>query len=197
MFHFKILIFIYLIFFSFNLTATPKTEKATFAGGCFWCMEGPFESLPGVISVVAGYSGGKEFYPTYQEVSRGKTGHRESVQIEFDSSKIRYEELLTVFWNQIDPTDNGGQFADRGNQYRTGIFYHNQTQKKAAEKSKREISESKKFPGSIVVEIIPFTSFYPAEDYHQNYYKTNSEQYKKYKKYSGREDYLEKMCRQR
>lgn len=105
-------------------------EKATFAGGCFWCMEGPFESLPGVISVVAGYSGGKEFYPTYEEVSRGKTGHRESVQIEFDSSKIHYEELLTVFWNQIDPTDNGGQFADRGNQYRTGIFYHNQIQKK-------------------------------------------------------------------
>ncbi len=134
MVYFRILIFICLIFFFPNLTAAPKMEKATFAGGCFWCMEGPFESLPGVISVVAGYSGGKEFYPTYEEVSRGKTGHRESVQIEFDSSKIHYEELLTVFWNQIDPTDNGGQFADRGNQYRTGIFYHNQIQKKKRRK---------------------------------------------------------------
>ncbi|EQA73255.1 peptide-methionine (S)-S-oxide reductase MsrA [Leptospira noguchii] len=197
MFHFKVLISICSIFAFSNLSAVPKMEKATFAGGCFWCMEGPFESLPGVISVVAGYSGGKEFYPTYEEVSRGKTGHRESVQIEFDPSKIRYEELLTVFWNQIDPTDNGGQFADRGSQYRTGIFYHNQTQKKAAEKSKLEISKSGNFSGSIVVEIIPFTSFYPAENYHQNYYKTNSEQYKKYKKYSGREDYLERICRQR
>ncbi|WP_036026622.1 peptide-methionine (S)-S-oxide reductase MsrA [Leptospira noguchii] len=197
MFHFKVLISICSIFAFSNLSAVPKMEKATFAGGCFWCMEGPFESLPGVISVVAGYSGGKEFYPTYEEVSRGKTGHRESVQIEFDPSKIRYEELLTVFWNQIDPTDNDGQFADRGSQYRTGIFYHNQTQKKAAEKSKLEISKSGKFSGSIVVEIIPFTSFYPAENYHQNYYKTNSEQYKKYKKYSGREDYLERICRQR
>ncbi|WP_016753229.1 peptide-methionine (S)-S-oxide reductase MsrA [Leptospira kirschneri] len=197
MVYFRILIFICLIFFFPNLTAAPKMEKATFAGGCFWCMEGPFESLPGVISVVAGYSGGKEFYPTYEEVSRGKTGHRESVQIEFDSSKIHYEELLTVFWNQIDPTDNGGQFADRGNQYRTGIFYHNQIQKKTAEKSKQKISKSGKFSGSIVVEIIPVTSFYPAEEYHQNYYKTNSEQYKKYRKYSGREDYLERMCRQR
>ncbi|MCH1911523.1 peptide-methionine (S)-S-oxide reductase MsrA [Leptospira noguchii] len=197
MFHFKVLISICSIFAFSNLSAVPKMEKATFAGGCFWCMEGPFESLPGVISVVAGYSGGKEFYPTYEEVSRGKTGHRESVQIEFDPSKIRYEELLTVFWNQIDPTDNGGQFADRGSQYRTGIFYHNQTQKKAAEKSKLEISKSGKFSGSIMVEIIPFTSFYPAENYHQNYYKTNSEQYKKYKKYSGREDYLERICRQR
>ncbi|WP_036073596.1 peptide-methionine (S)-S-oxide reductase MsrA [Leptospira noguchii] len=197
MFHFKVLISICSIFTFSNLSAVPKMEKATFAGGCFWCMEGPFESLPGVISVVAGYSGGKEFYPTYEEVSRGKTSHRESVQIEFDPSKIRYEELLTVFWNQIDPTDNGGQFADRGSQYKTGIFYHNQTQKKAAEKSKLEISKSGKFSGSIVVEIIPFTSFYPAENYHQNYYKTNSEQYKKYKKYSGREDYLERICRQR
>ncbi|WP_036043612.1 peptide-methionine (S)-S-oxide reductase MsrA [Leptospira alstonii] len=193
MFHFRVLILVCAVFFFSTLIANPKTEKATFAGGCFWCMEGPFESLPGVISVISGYSGGKEVNPTYEDVGHGRTGHRESVQIEFDPSKIRYEDLLKVFWKQIDPTDGGGQFADRGNQYKTGIFYRDKTQKKAAEESKQRIEKSGKFSGPIVVEIIPFTSFYPAEGYHQNYYKTNPEHYKSYRKGSGREAYLEKI----
>ncbi|AXR63216.1 peptide-methionine (S)-S-oxide reductase MsrA [Leptospira mayottensis] len=193
MFHLRGLILICIIFFFSTLMAVPKTEKATFAGGCFWCMEGPFESLPGVISVTSGYAGGKEVNSTYEDVSHGRTGHRESVQIEFDPSKIRYEELLKVFWKQIDPTDNGGQFADRGNQYKPGIFYHNKSQKKATEESKRSIAKSGKFSGPIIVEILPFTSFYPAEDYHQNYCKTHPEHYKLYRKGSGREAYLERI----
>ncbi|AYV56487.1 peptide-methionine (S)-S-oxide reductase [Leptospira kmetyi] len=194
MFHSKVLFSFFLsLFFFSSLFAVPKTEKATFAGGCFWCMEGPFESLPGVISVTSGYSGGKEVNPTYEDVGYGRTGHRESVQIEFDPSKIRYADLLKVFWKQINPTDNGGQFADRGNQYRTGIFYHNDSQKKAAEESKQEIAQSGKFSAPIVVEIIPFTAFYPAEGYHQNYYKTNPDHYKAYRKGSGREAYLENL----
>ncbi|TGM97946.1 peptide-methionine (S)-S-oxide reductase MsrA [Leptospira yasudae] len=193
MFYSKVLIPLGIFFFFSPIWSAPKTEKATFAGGCFWCMEGPFESLDGVISVTSGYSGGKEVNPTYEDVGYGRTGHRESVQIEFDPSKIRYAELLKVFWKQINPTDNGGQFADRGNQYRTGIFYHSEAQKKAAEESKQEIAKSGKFKGPIVVEILPFMAFYAAEGYHQNYYKTNPDHYKAYRKGSGREAYLESV----
>ncbi|MBM9501533.1 peptide-methionine (S)-S-oxide reductase MsrA [Leptospira sp. 201903071] len=193
MYYSKVFIVFVLLIFLSPLNAGPKTEKATFAGGCFWCMEGPFESLPGVISVTSGYAGGKEVDPTYEDVGNGRTGHRESVQIEYDPSKIRYLDLLRVFWKQINPTDNGGQFADRGNQYRTGIFFHNEAQKKAAEESKKELEKSGKFSAPIVVEILQFTSFYPAEAYHQNYYKTNPDHYKSYRKGSGREAYLENL----
>lgn len=165
--------------------------KATFAGGCFWCMEPPFEMLDGVVEVVVGYAGGNTENPTYEEVSSGKTGHVEAVQILFDASKISYEELLEVFWRQIDPTDAGGQFADRGSQYRTVIFYHDQNQKQLAETSKEHLRKSKRFDKPIVTEILPFSNFYPAEEYHQEYYKKHSRGYKLYKQRSGREQFIE------
>ena len=167
-------------------------EKATFAGGCFWCMEPPFENLDGVFEVVSGYSGGPEENPTYQEVSAGATGHREVVQVVYDPSKVSYEELLEVFWRQIDPTDSGGQFADRGNQYETAIYYYDEEQRTLAEKSRNELAQSGRFDRPIVTEILAAGAFYPAEDYHQDYYKKNSTHYKRYRKGSGREGYLEK-----
>jgi peptide methionine sulfoxide reductase msrA/msrB len=170
-----------------------KLEKATFAGGCFWCMEPPFEEIDGVVEVISGYSGGKEKNPTYEQVASGKTGHAEAVQITYDPSKVSYEKLLEVFWRQIDPTDNGGQFADRGPQYRISIFYHNDEQKSLAEKSKETLTKSGKFKKPIVTEIHPYTRFYPAEDYHQDFYKKNSSRYKSYKHYSGRDPYLKKV----
>jgi peptide methionine sulfoxide reductase msrA/msrB len=170
---------------------TTTLKKATFAGGCFWCMEPPFEKLEGVVEVISGYSGGSLKNPTYHEVSSGKTGHIEAVQILYDPSKITYEELLDVFWKQIDPTDDGGQFADRGSQYKTAIFYHNDEQKKMAEASKLNLGKSGRFEKKIVTNIQKYNSFFPAEDYHQDYYETNSERYKSYKYYSGREGYLE------
>lgn len=165
-------------------------KKATFAGGCFWCMEPPFEKLDGVLEVISGYSGGMLKNPTYKEVTSGKTGHIEAVQILYDPSKITYGELLDVFWKQIDPTDEGGQFADRGSQYRTAIFYHNDKQKKVAEASKLNLEESGRHEKKIVTKIQKYNSFYPAEDYHQDYYQTNSERFKSYKYHSGREGYL-------
>jgi len=167
-------------------------RRATFAGGCFWCMEPPFENLDGVLEVVSGYSGGKEENPTYQQVSAGSTGHREVVQVVYDPSKVGYQELLEVFWRQIDPTDAGGQFADRGNQYETAIYYHDDEQKALAEKSRDELARSGRFDRPIVTEILAAGPFYPAEDYHQDYYKKNSTHYKSYRKGSGREGYLEK-----
>ncbi|TGK12164.1 peptide-methionine (S)-S-oxide reductase [Leptospira fletcheri] len=169
-----------------------KLETAIFAGGCFWCMEGPFEKLPGVVSVVSGYCGGKEKNPKYEEVGHGQTGHRESVLITYDPEKIKYETLLETYWRQIDPTDDGGQFADRGKQYKTAIFYKNNIQKKMAENSKRSLAMSGKFQKPIVVEILAASDFYPAEEYHQDYYKRNPDHYKQYRKGSGREDYLRK-----
>ncbi|WP_180143002.1 peptide-methionine (S)-S-oxide reductase MsrA [Desulfoluna butyratoxydans] len=168
------------------------TQKATFAGGCFWCMEHPFESLDGVISVVSGYIGGHEEAPTYKEVSAGKTGHAEAVEITYDPDKISYEELLEVFWRQVDPTDGGGQFVDRGSQYRTGIFYHDDAQKKAALASKEALGKKRIFGKPIVTEITRATTFYPAEEYHQDYYKENPIRYKFYRSRSGRDDFLEK-----
>ncbi|MDV6237241.1 peptide-methionine (S)-S-oxide reductase MsrA [Leptospira ellisii] len=193
MFYLRICLLLFLGISILPSYAGPKRQKATFAGGCFWCMQGPFKSLPGVVSVTAGYSGGKEISPTYEDVSAGKTGHRESVQIEYDPSKTEYYELLRIFWRQINPTDDGGQFADRGKHYRTGIFYHDEAQRKIAERSKTEMEKSGRFKGKITVEIVPYTSFYAAEGYHQNYYQTNPERYKAYRKGSGREAYLERI----
>ncbi|GAH81121.1 unnamed protein product, partial [marine sediment metagenome] len=161
-----------------------------FAGGCFWCMESPFEELNGVTEVIAGYTGGHKENPTYEEVSTGKTGHLEAVQITFDPSIITYSELLEVFWRQINPTDIRGQFADIGSQYKTAVFYHNDEQKRLAEESKEKLQVSGKFQRDIVTEIIPASKFYVAEDYHQDYYKKSSIRYKLYRAGSGREAYL-------
>jgi len=168
-----------------------QTELATFAGGCFWCMEPPYDDLPGVISTSVGYTGGKTPNPTYEEVSTGKTGHVEAVQIVFDSSKISYWDLLQVFWRNIDPTNPFGQFADYGSQYRTAIFYHNQQQRELAIQSKDSLIASGKFDKPIATEIIPYIKFYPAEEYHQEYYKKHPLRYNSYKVGSGRTGFLE------
>ena len=169
-----------------------EMEIATFAGGCFWCMEPPFEKLEGVKGVVSGYTGGHKKNPSYNDVTSGNTGHVEAVEITYDPSKITYIELLEVFWKQIDPTDQGGQFADRGLQYKTAIFYHSEEQKKLAEQSKEKLERSGKFEKLIVTEIIPSSQFYKAEDYHQDYYKKSDLHYKRYRIGSGREGYLQK-----
>lgn len=171
-------------------TSTGKLEQATFAGGCFWCMEPPFEKLTGVKTVIPGYTGGHKPNPTYEEVSAGGTGHVEAIQILFDPSKVSYADLLEVFWRQIDPTDAGGQFVDRGKQYRSAIFYHTEEQKRLAEKSKSNLQKRGTFSKPIVTEILPATEFYPAEEYHQDYYKKNSIRYKFYRFHSGRDHFL-------
>ncbi len=173
--------------------AEMKTEKATFAGGCFWCMELPFEKIDGVIEVISGYTGGHTEDPTYEEVSSGKTGHLEAIQITYDPSKVRYAELLAVFWKQIDPTDKAGQFVDRGSQYRTAIFYHTEEQRTIAEQSKRELEQSGRYRKPIVTGILKAAPFYPAEEYHQNYYKKNPMRYKFYRLNSGRDQFREKI----
>ncbi len=167
-------------------------RQATFAGGCFWCTEADFEKLHGVVKVISGYTGGNRENPTYEEVSSGTTGHVEAVQVYYDPSKVTYEELLDYFWKHVDPTDAGGQFVDRGAQYRSVIFYHDEDQKRLAEKSKEALSKSGKFNKPIVTEILPFTKFYKAEDYHQDYYKSHSLKYKFYRYASGRDQFLEK-----
>ena len=168
-------------------------QIATFAGGCFWCVEADFEKLPGVVKVISGYTGGTKENPSYEEVSSGTTGHVEAVQVYYDPSKITYEELLHYFWKHIDPTDPGGQFVDRGSQYRSVIFYHDEEQKRLAEKSKEELSKSGRFKKPIVTEILKFTKFYEAEGYHQDYYKTHPLKYKFYRYESGRDQFLEKV----
>jgi peptide-methionine (S)-S-oxide reductase len=168
-------------------------EKATFAGGCFWCMEHPFDSLDGVVSVTSGYTGGTKKNPTYQEVSAGGTGHAESVQIVYDPARIGYRKLLEVFWHNIDPTTSNRQFCDAGNQYRSAVFYHDGEQKKLAEESKRELERTKTFQGSVVTEISPASEFYPAEDYHQQYYKKNPVRYKFYRYNCGRDQRLKEL----
>ncbi|UCD19031.1 MAG: peptide-methionine (R)-S-oxide reductase MsrB [candidate division WOR-3 bacterium] len=167
-------------------------EKATFAGGCFWCMEPPFENLDGVIDVVPGYTGGQTLDPTYEQVSSGTTGHLEAVQVTYDPTKIDFTGLLEVFWMQIDPTDGGGQFVDRGSQYGTAIFYHNEEQRRTAEESKSRLQKSGRFSKPIVTQIRPFTQFYEAEDYHKDFYKKSPVRYKTYKLFSGREDFQKK-----
>lgn len=165
---------------------------ATFAGGCFWCVEADFEKLPGVKKVISGFSGGQTANPTYEQVAQGKTGHVESVQVYFDPNEIDYETLLQAFWRMIDPTDGGGQFVDRGNQYRSVIFYHDDEQKALAEKSVAELAASKRYSAPIKTEIRAFENFYPAEAYHQDYYKKNPLRYKYYRYRSGRDQYLAK-----
>ncbi|WP_106497459.1 peptide-methionine (R)-S-oxide reductase MsrB [Lentibacillus sp. Marseille-P4043] len=165
-------------------------EVATFAGGCFWCMVEPFDKRPGIINVVSGYTGGTTENPTYEEVCSNTTGHVEAVKITYDPSIMTYEQLVETFWQQIDPTDAGGQFNDRGASYQTVIFYHNEKQKEIAEASKQKLADSGKFTKPIVTEIIPAKAFYPAEDEHQDYYKTHAFHYKMYKKGSGRADFI-------
>ena len=170
-----------------------KYEKATFAGGCFWCMEPPFENLDGVVDVVPGYTGGQIENPTYEQVSSGNTGHLEAVQITYDPSKIDYGKLVEVFWTQIDPTDEGGQFVDRGSQYKTAIFYHDDEQKKIAEESKARLDKSGRYSKPIRTEVRKYTAFYEAEDYHKDFYLKSPAHYSRYKSGSGREQYLEKI----
>ena len=173
--------------------AVEKYEKAIFAGGCFWCMEHPFDKLEGVISTTVGYTGGIQKDPTYEEVSAGGTGHAESVEVTFDSSILSYDELLDVFWRNVDPTTPNRQFVDVGSQYRTAIFYLNEKQKKLAEASKATLEASGRYDQPIVTEIVPATTFYKAEEYHQDYYKKNPIRYKFYRYNSGRDRYLEKV----
>lgn len=168
-------------------------QLATFAGGCFWCMEPPFEGRPGVLSVVSGYTGGPEKNPTYRQVSGGRTGHTEAVQIRFDPKLITYEQLLDIFWKSMNPTDAGGQFADRGSQYRPGIFTHDPAQRTAALASKAALAKSGRFRKPIVVEVTEFKSFWPAEAYHQDYYRTNPGRYKRYSRGSGRVGFLRRV----
>jgi len=167
--------------------------KAIFAGGCFWCMEPPFEQLDGVHAVVSGYIDGHQDNPTYQDVSSGTTGHTEAVEISYDPGKISFEELLEVFWMNINPTDAGGQFVDRGSQYRTGIYYLNDEQRQLAEASKERLDKSGRFDSPIVTEIVAATRFYPAEDYHQDYYKECPVRYKSYRYNSGRDQFINRV----
>jgi len=168
-------------------------EKATFAGGCFWCMEPPFDKLEGVKSVVSGYTGGNKKNPTYEEVSSGSTGHAESVEITYDPAVISYPKLLDVFWHNIDPTVKNRQFCDVGSQYRTAIYYHNAEQKQLAEASKKTLEESKRFRGPVYTEITAATTFYPAEEYHQKYYQKNPVRYKLYRYNCGRDQRLREL----
>ncbi|NLL58814.1 MAG: peptide-methionine (S)-S-oxide reductase MsrA, partial [Firmicutes bacterium] len=169
-----------------------REELATFAGGCFWCMVPPFDNLTGVIKVVSGYTGGHKADPTYEQVCSQKTGHCEAVQVTFDPEEISYDELLEIYWRQIDPTDPDGQFFDRGETYRTAIFYHNEEQKQKAEASKRALSQSGRFVKPIATKILPAVPFYPAEEYHQDYYKKNPLHYNQYRRGSGRDTFLTK-----
>lgn len=170
-----------------------ELEVATFAGGCFWCMESPFEKIVGVHSVISGYSGGTVENPTYSQVSSGSTGHLESVQVYFDPEIITYESILEIFWRQIDPTDEGGSFVDRGYQYTSAIFYHDENQKAAAEQSLKRLEASGRYDEPIVTPIRPFENFYEAEDYHQDYYKKSPIKYRFYRYNSGRDQYLDRI----
>ena len=190
---FVVCLFIVLLLAPLSSFAQNNYTKATFAGGCFWCMEHPFEKLEGVIDVVSGYTGGHKEGPNYKEVSAGGSGHLEAIQILYDPSKINYSELLDVFWRQVDPTDLGGQFVDRGDQYTTAIFYHNEEQRVLAEKSKEELAKSGRYEQPIVTNIRKASKFYKAEDYHQDYYKKNPIRYKYYRFNSGRDQYLKKI----
>ena len=175
------------------LLAQKNLEVATFAGGCFWCMEGPFETQEGVVAAVVGFTGGRTENPTYKEVVSGKTGHREAVQVFYDPTKIGYAALLEIYWRQIDPTDPDGQFADRGEHYTTAVYYHSETQKEIFEEQVSQHVAQKRYDAPIVTKILPFTAFFPAEEYHQNFYIKSSEYYQQYAKGSGRKGYIEAM----
>jgi peptide-methionine (S)-S-oxide reductase len=173
-----------------NTITDDGQAVATFAGGCFWCMEPPYDKLDGVLATTSGYTGGDTVDPTYEQVSAGGTGHAEVVQITYDPSKVSYDELLEVFWRNVDPLDAGGQFCDRGEQYRTGIFVHDEEQRRLAEASKQALEESKRFDRPIVTEIVAVGPFYPAEDYHQDYYEKNPIRYNVYRWNCGRDQRL-------
>jgi len=192
--------FISILFFASmaTLAATPVTvppghKVATFAGGCFWCMEPPFDKLPGVVATISGYTGGTKANPTYEEVSSGTTGHAESVDVVYDPKKVTYEQLLEVFWHNIDPTVKDRQFCDGGSQYRTAIFYNDQEQRQAAEASKAALEKAKPFKAPIVTQIVMGSTFYPAEDYHQDYYRKNPVRYQIYRSGCGRDARLKDL----
>jgi peptide-methionine (S)-S-oxide reductase len=180
---------------SLSSGALPPGERATaiFAGGCFWCEETAFEGLPGVLSVVSGYTGGHEKNPTYEQVSSGGTGHAESVEVTYDPSKTSYEKLLEVFWHNVDPFQKNGQFCDHGTQYRSAIFYRDEAQRKAAEESKRRLEEQERFKGKIATQIVAASTFYPAEEYHQDFYKKNPVRYHEYRMGCGRDARLKEI----
>lgn len=167
-------------------------EKAIFAGGCFWCMVKPFDSYPGIHKVTSGYMGGHVDNPTYEQVKTGTTGHLEVVEIEFDPTLFPYSQLLEIYWQQIDPTDDEGQFQDRGDQYRTAIFYTTEDQQQLAEQAKDELAASGKFQKPIVTRILPASTFYEAEDYHQDFYKKEPDHYQQDRAQSGRDEFIEK-----
>lgn len=170
----------------------PQFEKATFAGGCFWCMVSPFDEREGIKEIVSGYTGGVTENPSYKEVVSGQTGHREAVQIVYDPQVFLYKDLLELYWQQIDPTDSEGQFSDRGSAYTTAVYYHNEHQKAAAEASKKDLQESGRFQKPIATEILPAQAFFPAENYHQDFYKRNNFRYELYRRGSGRQEFLKK-----
>jgi len=170
-----------------------QQKKATFAGGCFWCLQPPYDQIKGVLSTTVGYTGGQKNNPNYEEVCAGWTGHLEAIEIVFDPSQITYEKLVEIFWKNIDPIDALGQFCDKGEQYKSALFYHDEEQKQQAEKSKRELESSGKLKQQIVTEIRAAAIFYPAEDYHQEYYKKNPIRYKFYRFNCGRDQRLEKI----
>jgi len=172
--------------------AAMSARTAVFAGGCFWCTESDFEKVPGVSEVISGYTGGKEVNPTYAQVSGHATGHVEAVRVTYDPAKVSYGQLVEWFWRHVDPTDNGGQFVDRGSQYRSVIFVADDEQRRVAEASKRRLASSDRFAAPIVTEILPLGPFYPAEDYHQDYHKKNPLRYGWYRSGSGRDQFLEK-----
>jgi len=175
----------------------PGMAVATFAGGCFWCMEPPFDKLPGVTATISGYTGGSKVNPTYQEVSSGSTGHAESVQVIYDPKKITYEKLLETYWVNVDPTVKDRQFCDSGTQYRTTIFYNDEAQRKAAEASKAALEKSKPFKEAVVTPIVMAGAFYPAEEYHQDYYKKNPVRYQIYRSGCGRDARLKQLWGER
>jgi peptide-methionine (S)-S-oxide reductase len=170
-----------------------KLEKATFAAGCFWCIQPPFDKMAGVMKTTVGYTGGQEANPTYKDVSNGKTTHAESIEVVFDPAKVTYAQLLDIFWRNIDPTTKDRQFPDWGKQYRTAIFYHGEAQRKAAEESKAALEKSNRFSGPIVTEIVAASTFWPAEAYHQKYYLKSPESYHAYHDHSGRKEFFEEV----
>jgi len=178
-----------------QVAAPAPSERAVaiFAGGCFWCMEPPFDALPGVLSTTSGYTGGSVPNPSYEQVSSGTTGHLESVKVEYDPAQVSYAQLLDVFWHNVDPTDSGGQFCDRGQQYTTGIFTTGEEQRVAAQEAKDALDESHRLPHPVVTAIRPAGPFYPAEEYHQNYYRKNPLRYKVYRAGCGRDHVLEQL----
>jgi peptide-methionine (S)-S-oxide reductase len=178
---------------SLSSASAATRETALFAGGCFWCEETAFEGVPGVFTVISGYTGGQTKNPTYEQVSAGSTGHAESVEVTYDPSRISYGQLLDIFWRNVDPLQANGQFCDHGNQYRSAIFYRDDAQKKAAEESKRKLEEQPRFKGKIVTQIVAASTFYPAEEYHQDFYKKNPIRYHSYREGCGRDARLKEL----